>query len=782
MFSKSLNTDRPLSLTLAADTRLSQTNYIDDHIWELRIGGGEPPALALETTYGLRANRMRIFPRFLKPAVDRTNPANFHAPVRVQTYYPNYLSLTFAPFEGLHITAEYWVPESQVIAGRFKITNQSILPQSFRLELAALLNPRDNEGNFDLLQTDLGQVMSGETSNLKPIISLAGGTFSTTGPFPALAIDMEMYPGSHRTFIWVNASMRSHELSLAAGKKILANSWDASITRVDMQNISDMVHISTGNEEWDQVLILSQKISRQMVMQNWPYLPAASFILSRRPDQGFSTRGDGSDHPTTWKGQTVFDSYYMANLLLPGSPTLVQGFIRNFMATQSESGFIDWRVGLGGQRTQRLAQPMLATLAVQVAPYLDEESWYRELYPGLKRFFKNWTNPFLSNTWECPKWENAFQSAIEDSPIFDKFSGKARGVDSILLESPSLMAMLFREAASLAEMARVLGVHEDLPEFNNILEQINHFLAGCWNQSSGLYQYSDSLTHISHSSTSITSFQGQGSFTTRRSFKHPRRIIIRLETREERTYAVTVKIYGISTSGYIEETLPPRSFSWRNFNAYGITQNVFLAINRVEIQGLTDKDRVKFYTPDFSIEDCSLMLPLWAGVMDKKQVKQLVENKLHKRFMQPHGIPISPGHVENISMPWNILIGEGLLQYGYQNEAAEICSRLINTAVQSFKHHGAFYQYYHSHSGQPIGDQHHLYGLPSLGFFLQTLGIRYLHPKKISIDGFNPYPHPVTVQYHKVVLNCCSDHTEILFPTGQQVIVDRPGVHRVTIT
>ena len=56
----------PLSLTLAADARLTSTNYTDDQIWELSLGGGEPAALALQTTYGLRAHWMRLFPRFVR--------------------------------------------------------------------------------------------------------------------------------------------------------------------------------------------------------------------------------------------------------------------------------------------------------------------------------------------------------------------------------------------------------------------------------------------------------------------------------------------------------------------------------------------------------------------------------------------------------------------------------------------------------------------------------------------------------------------------------------------
>lgn len=54
----------PLQLTIAADARLTPTDYTNDHIWELDLSGGDPSALALRTTFGLRARLMRLFPRF----------------------------------------------------------------------------------------------------------------------------------------------------------------------------------------------------------------------------------------------------------------------------------------------------------------------------------------------------------------------------------------------------------------------------------------------------------------------------------------------------------------------------------------------------------------------------------------------------------------------------------------------------------------------------------------------------------------------------------------------
>ena len=65
----------PLALTLAADFRLCTPDYVNDHIWELEPGGGDPPALALHTTYGLRARAMRLFPRFILANQTVTDPA-----------------------------------------------------------------------------------------------------------------------------------------------------------------------------------------------------------------------------------------------------------------------------------------------------------------------------------------------------------------------------------------------------------------------------------------------------------------------------------------------------------------------------------------------------------------------------------------------------------------------------------------------------------------------------------------------------------------------------------
>ena len=797
MSSWNLTAGDPLSLTLAADVRLSQTDYTDDQIWELHLRGGEPAALALETTFGLRAHRMRLFPRFLSGNTQRTDPASFYQPPRVVRFFPNYIAVECAPFEGLEVLAEYWMIDSHLVSGRLRLSNLSILPQYLRLEWVALLTPLDRQGGMAPIPNLPGQALAGETSNLQPVVVVSGGPKAAPGPYPALATNLEMYPGSTRLVSWAAAGLHTQESALEAAQQAIARPWDAEITRLEMTNLSQGVWLDTGDREWDATFALAQKTAFGLFVQNKLNLPEPSLILTRRPDQGFSLRGDGGDHPLPWNGQSALDAYYLTSFLLPGAPHLAAGLLRNFLSVQDEVGRIDGRPGLGGQRTRRLAQPILAALAVKLGDYLNEGPgcpWYAEVYAGLRRFFQAWLSPDLDIDGDgLPEWESPLQSGLEDSPIFERFSPDARGLETPYLESPALAAFLFRECRSLIEMAEALladpaarglpdWLASDLPYLYEVQQRLQNALDETWDELEGIYRYRDAQTHLSPGGMSLVSFQGPGVFTTRRRFKQARRLAIRLETREDRTAPIHITVRGFTPDGEVSEEITPAHLSWLGSQGYAITRQTYLAIEQVEVRGLGSRDRGRVFTPDYTQEDCGLLLPLWAGAVDPERARRIVETTLLTRFLQPYGIPISPGQVEQVSMPWNDLIGEGLLLNGYRAEAAQLITHLMNSVVPILKQQQAFVQSHSAISGQPAGERGHLHGLPPLGLFLQTLGIRSLHPKQIMLHGFNPLERPVTVQYRKAVLTCHPGRTEITFPGGQHIVIDQPGLHRVTLS
>ena len=138
-----LRPDDPLSLQLAADARLAPTDYTDDQIWVLQLQSGNPLALSLSTTYGLRARKMRLFPSFITGKQLITNPTEFVSAPVLEQFFVNYMRVRYQPVPGIEVVSEYWVPDSHVLAGRMTLTNLGSQSNSVRLQLNALLRSLD---------------------------------------------------------------------------------------------------------------------------------------------------------------------------------------------------------------------------------------------------------------------------------------------------------------------------------------------------------------------------------------------------------------------------------------------------------------------------------------------------------------------------------------------------------------------------------------------------------------------------------------------------------------
>src|SRR4030095_4879009 len=216
----------PLCLTLAADSRLSIPDYLDDHIWELVLGGGEPAALALRTTYGLRSKSMRIFLRFSENGRSSSDPSAFTLPPTVRRFYPNFLILDYSPLPNIDVVTEYWVPQSNAISGRVTVANKSNANRKIRLEVCALLTPINGQGMTNN-QMQLVNVLVGQTGGLCAAFFLTGGPAHGSGPHPSLYIDLDLGPGATRQLTWTQAASDSHQASFDLARQTAARPWEA---------------------------------------------------------------------------------------------------------------------------------------------------------------------------------------------------------------------------------------------------------------------------------------------------------------------------------------------------------------------------------------------------------------------------------------------------------------------------------------------------------------------------------------------------------------------------
>ena len=368
----------PLALTLAADFRLCTPDPGNDHAWEMEMGGGDPAALSVRTTYGLRARSMRIFHRFFVHGRIICDPEEFTQPACLRAFAPNFLELDYEPTRELHVQSEIWVPDSHTIAGRLTVRNQSDGPLSIRLELCGQLLPMDGEGlRGGMLQSV--NILSGKTCDLTPVIFLTGGPTLAGGTPPALVVDLVLGAGGERSLTWVEAALGTREESFEHARRTAARPWQVERARLELVNQSETIEVTCGDPDWEAAFALSQKQASELFLPPQENLPNPTFITTREPDQVWSTGIQGSGGGFNDRSPDAQDCFYIMNAL-PGSPELARGLVRNFLTGQQEDGFVHWKAG-ETHKSSWLAAPLLAGMAWKSHQRSPDRDFLAEVIP-----------------------------------------------------------------------------------------------------------------------------------------------------------------------------------------------------------------------------------------------------------------------------------------------------------------------------------------------------------------------------------------------------------------
>lgn len=810
----SLRAGDPLCLSLAADARLCVPDYVNDHIWELDLGGGEPPSLIVRTTFGLRAHQLRLFYRFIEAGRAITDPSGFHEAPRLRRFFPNFLRLDFVPIEGLQVTAEYWIPDSHVLAGRLTLVNRTEFPRHLDFELCGVLAPLDGKP-LAFVKQQMVNVLAGRTGGLEPVVFMSGGAQHGVGPHPSLALGLDFDSGQSRTVAWACASEASVPDSFELARRSAARPWDAELARIELLDAGDVLDIYTGDPDWDAALAFSQRSALGLFYPAGAHLPQPSFVRSRQPDGGYSHLGDGLDYPPGWSGQSPLDAYYMASLL-PTATQRKRGLLDNFLATQSEDGSVDGRPGLAGQRSKFLAAPLLSTFAWNIYQDLRDESFLAEVFPKLLSFFRAWFLPYHDRDADgIPEWDHVLQTGFEDNPLFDVWYSWSQALSVTALFNPELESLLSREAAALISIAEKLGLQGELPELRQVAARLSSSIAAAWNSRRSLYAYRDRLTGASWSRKQLGSRKGPGELVpTTAEFKQPVRLVLFVETKNPAAKRPIAKIVGLANlaPGFdpqkIEslegtgdaakrkrsERIEEQQFQWHTGGLVATSQLAYSRLERIQIEGVQQIDKIVVSTMDTSSEDITLFSPLWAHLPHPDHA-QLMVNRLMQPgqgFNRPFGIPAlaAPpasrrrGARESLEadvvamgvhMPWNQLVGEGLLYYGFRHEAAQLTTRLMQGIVQCLKQSRAFYERYHAVTGGGLGERGAVTGFAPVGLFLQTLGVHILSPTSVRLEGSNPFPWAVTILYRGLKVIRDLDATHVSFARGKTVTVTDPA-------
>jgi len=782
----------PGAYTIASDARCISTSYTNDQIWELTLDRGDPPAVAVETTFGLRVRNLRIFPRFIEHETAVINPNDYAKVPIIERVYPNYLALTFEPFDGLKVYIEYWIPESQVITGRTRILNQRLRERKICLEWAVRLTVNEYDQRMMPKNMHTSTVLSSQLEGLAPTFFQTGGAIFGSGPYPSLAVDFILPPGGERIISWALASKETSDASFEHARKTVARAWDAEIARLDILN-NGLIAIETGNPDWNIAFSLAQKSALSLLLGPSDNLNYTSFILNRQPDQGFSNSKNGADYPQTWSGQTALETLFLASYLLPSHPELVKGFLLNFLSSQTEDGSIDWRPGLGGQRTGILATPVLTRLAWEIYQVTEDQIFLKDIYPKLVDFIKAWFSPIHDRDGDgIPEWGHALQAGFDEHPLFSAWHTEAQNVDIQVSESPALCAFLYSEIKALISIARILMDEKHIVYLQHYADKLHQAVELSWHEDQARYQYWDRDTHLSHPGELLGERKGPGEIYLKRKFDVPVRLVISIQGSKKRSRQTSIFIHGINAKGqHRVERIAQEQSQWQLEFSSVTSQQTYLQLDYIDITNIDSTDIVQVQIINFQHPDITLLLPLWAKIPVQERAACLVEKTICNTniFWQPFGLPFCPPNGKQnsdssfarVSILWNNLIGEGLLAYGFQKETSELINHLMKAVTKNLKEHKCFLSRHHAKTGQGVGERHAIQCLAPLGLFLKTLGVRPLSATKVALHGNNPFPWPVTVRYRGLTITKDARKTKVTFPGGQTAVVKGPKPHLITL-
>jgi len=742
------------------------------------MGGGEPAALALRTTYGLRAKTMRLFVRFSEGKKIVSDPAAFALPPTVRRFYPNFLVVEYSPLQNIDVSIEYWVPQSNAISGRVTVSNKSNATRKICLEVCSLLTPVNGQG-MTSTQMQLVNVLAGQTGGLFPVLFLTGGPAHGSGPHPSLFLDLELGPGARRQLTWTQAATDTLQASFDLARQSAARPWEAERARLELLNSSQTIDIHTGDRDWDAAFALSQTAAMGLFFPPNIHIPNPSMVLTRGTDNGYSPKGDGRDYPASWNGQSSLEAYYLANVL-PAAQA-AQDLLKNFLAIQAEDGSIDGKPGLAGQRGRYLATPLLSSLAWKLYEKSEDREFLHKAFPQLLKFFWCWFSPENDEDRDgIPQWRHILQTGFEDNPLFDAWHEWSLGVDITQVHSPALEAMLYHEAACLIKMAEQLEQHDSLTLLHEQAARLRNSIESTWQPRTGLYHYRDRATGLSLAGKVLMRQKGSGIVAPKLKFDGPIRLLIEVQTQSPAAARPQIRIHEFATKP-ADEVISSSDYQWRNGGAIYTTQKVYSKLAKVSVRGLGAEDMVVISTLDFTTEDHTLFMPLWAGVPDQQRAQTIIGRALldANRFHRPFGVPAVPAlsqpEAESVSqavhLPWNLLICEGLLNYGFRTDAARILVHNMTAIIQNLKQNRAFYGRYHAEKGTGIGERNALSGLAPLGLFMKVLGVEILSSTRVKLEGDNPFPWNVTIQYKGMKVIRGQNKTEVVFANGKSVLV-----------
>ena len=774
-----LRPSRPYALPLAADARLRPTDYHDDQVWELSTGVPDSPALTLQTNLGGRVGLATLIPLWVFEGRTIYETQAYATAPAITAFAPGYLRVQASLVPELALLAEYWTIDSHTVGARFSLRNKRDEVLQVHLDIFGHLGAEGKEQPLHIvpLDGDGHGLQLGQAGNLRPMVLLEGGHAELLDDViqsPKIGCDLTVNGGKTVVVRWIYAGLSSVSDSLAQAQRWLKEDWTDHIQQI-LHAAQLLPDIETGDQDLDLAIAVSYQQLVTAFLKPTGSLPYPSFVSRRDPGTGFGR--DDSSYDRAWSGQNPTVAYLAAQGIASIDPQLAQGIVLNFLAVQQEDGWIDWKPGLGGQRQGLLCMPILARLTWGIFQYTEDDSFLRQTLPGLLKFFERWLSADVDQD-GLPEWQDASQTGY---PFWPGFGQQAWSDNTAIhcVESPDLLAYLLSEAISLKAIAYYLGDARQ-QAIKSHIDRLQKALATLWDPQQARYVYRDRDSHRTLArSILLDGAQGDAEHILALPLNPPRRLNLLVEGGVNHTPRFRLHIKGLDVSGQeIDQTTDFSAFRWQHNRGIVTSEQIFSQLDLIQAEGLSRVYRITVSTPDLTHLDINALLPLWSVAAPATAVGEMVKLMTDPtHFWRESGVSMCSAQDElfdpsNAAGPggvwpfWLTLMGEGLIEAGRSDLAAELLQRLLTVQKSSLRDQSQFHEFYHSDKPIGLGSPSHLSGIVPLHLLMRVLGIRIISSGKVWTGGPFIWPDSVTVRQHGVTVTRSADETRVRFPSG----------------
>lgn len=745
--------------TLAADCRFGELDLTNDQVWEL-VTTGDPAAVTMRTSFGSRCSDMRLYPQFSLQGITLTDPHSFASPVKLLKRRSNYLLLDFDPFTHLNVQLDLWVPSSQALCGRFKLTNFGSTAMNFIVNWLVVLEPLDQGEHMSAMQMGVNTVLQGRNGNLHPVFFLTGGPEPLERAHPSLEVKMILAGGASRKLSWALATLDSTEASFSLARQSTSLPWDIKSINDEMLDRTILLEFSGGSDHNLDLLNETQIKAQQLLVPSKTNSDRLTFFTRRQPDGRNFLPVSSRQDLISFSQINAYDAWMISRLLLPANPQPMKEIIQNFIDFQQDDGSIPWAISASGSASAAKTPPLLAGIAHDVDPFVNDREWLHQVFSPLVKSLKVW---FSGSANGVPTWENSLQTGLANHPLYTINDGQGLGMEPGLVHNPGLDAMLYHECVALANIARSFRESETLDWLEQTAEKCSKSLDACWDDAKSCHTYRDIQTGEVYHREVIHEINRNGSFKLRRKLGTPRRLCISIPAKTTASTSIYLKIIGkIGENDLTEEVvLKPKYTSQQ-----AVTRQLFDRLEMVEINGLPPKCSLTLGTAGNDVEDITLLLPLWSGAMSPENIDLLIKNTLLPRYFSSSGllaspmdqIPIGQNHIVPF---WNNLIIEGLINCGRREIAGEVETNLLNAQIKQWQKNGFVSSDFTAIDLISKGELDTLGGLPAIYTLTQTMRIEKIIGNEILLSALNENLPPFTVKYKGTSIDMKSDRTVI---------------------